>query len=61
MTAPARFKKEDLARAVAGVTKGGMRVGRIEIDPNGRIVILPESVVVQVSGPTNPWDEDLKP
>lgn len=57
MTAPARFRQEDLTRAVRGVVKAGVRVGSIEIDPNGRIVILPES-----SAPPrarNEWDDDL--
>ncbi len=54
MTAPARFKKEDLARAVSGVTKGGMRVGRVEIDPNGKIVIMSETVAPPAD--PNPWD-----
>jgi hypothetical protein len=57
MTATARFKKEDLARAVAGVTKGGMRVGRVEIDPNGKIVIISESVAPPAD--RNPWDDAL--
>lgn len=54
MTAPARFKKEDLARAVSGCEKGGMRVGRVEIDPNGKIVILSETVAPPAD--PNPWD-----
>ena len=54
MTAPARFKKEDLARAVSGCEKGGMRVGRVEIDPNGKIVILSEKIAPPAD--PNPWD-----
>ena len=54
MTAPARFMKEDLARAVAGGTKGGMRVGRVEIDPSGKIVLLSERAAP--AGDPNPWD-----
>lgn len=57
MTAPARFKKEDLARAVAGCAKGGMRVGRVEIDPTGKIVILSETVAPPAD--PNPWDRLL--
>lgn len=55
MSAPARFKQDDLARAVAGATKGGMRVGRIEIDPNGKIVIMSETVAPPAD--PNPWDK----
>ena len=40
MTAPARFKKEDLARAVSGCEKGGMRVGRVEIPQEAFLSIL---------------------
>lgn len=55
MSAAARFKKEDLARAISGCTKGGMRVGRVEIDPNGKIVILSETVASPAE--PNEWDE----
>lgn len=41
MTAAARFTKADLKRAVSGVVAAGVPVGRIEIDPNGKIIILP--------------------
>jgi len=58
MTAAARFKQDDIKRAVAGATAAGMAVGRVEIDPNGKIVILSERVAPP-SDP-NPWDEVLK-
>ncbi|MCP3735664.1 MULTISPECIES: hypothetical protein [Sphingomonas] len=57
MTAPARFKQDDIARAVSGVIKGGMRPGRVEIDPNGKIVILSDTVAPAVE--PNPWDTCL--
>ena len=57
MSAPARFKQEDLTRAVRGLEKGGMRVGRVEIDPNGRIVIMSETVAPPAD--PNPWDAVL--
>lgn len=57
MTQPARFKQDDLKRAVAGVTAAGMRVGRVEIDPNGKIVILSETVAPPAD--PNPWDACL--
>jgi hypothetical protein len=40
---PVRFTQADLKRAVAGATAAGMLVGRIEIEPNGKIVILPRT------------------
>lgn len=41
MTAPVRFTQTDLKRAVAGVKAAGENIARIEIDPNGKIVIIP--------------------
>jgi hypothetical protein len=57
MTAPARFRKEDVARAVAGCAKGGMRVGRVEIDPLGRIVIMAAGEAPDAD--PNPWGKVL--
>lgn len=57
MTAPARFSQADLSRALKGARAGGMRVGRVEIDPNGKIVIVSESVAPAAA--PNPWDEVL--
>ena len=37
---------------------GGVRVGRIEIDPNGKIVILPESAAPAGTGSS--WDDVLR-
>lgn len=59
MTTAARFKQVDVTRAVKGAVAAGLRVGRVEIDPNGKIVILSESVA-PIRGP-NPWDQDLEP
>jgi hypothetical protein len=58
MTAPARFKQDDVTRAVKGATAAGMRVGRVEIDPNGRIVVLSESVAPPTA--RNDWDDELR-
>lgn len=57
MTAAVRFKESDVVRAVRGATKAGMRVGRVEIDPNGKIVILSDTSVHLAK--RNPWDDDL--
>lgn len=53
-----RFKQSDLTRAVKGVEAAGMRVGRVEIDANGNIVILSEASAPKV-GRVNSWDEEL--
>jgi hypothetical protein len=43
VTAPARFTKADLKRATAGVLAAGVPIAKIEIDPNGKITIIPGS------------------
>lgn len=35
-----RFKQADVSRAVRGAQRAGMSVGRVEIDADGKIVIL---------------------
>jgi hypothetical protein len=54
----ARFKSADLTRACNALRKAGITPGRFEIDPNGRIVILPDTGVA--SRPSNEWDEVLR-
>lgn len=39
MTTPAKFRQADVTRAVKGAQAAGIRVGRIQIDPRGQIVI----------------------
>lgn len=61
MTQPSRFKQSDLTRAIKAVEAAGMHVGRIEIDPNGRIVLH----AVTASGTAMPrressWDDLLR-
>ena len=41
MTAPARFRQSDMKRAAAGVMAAGIEIARIEVDLQGRIVIIP--------------------
>lgn len=40
MTAPASFKQIDLTRAVRGLSAAGKEVQRIEIAPDGKIIII---------------------
>jgi hypothetical protein len=37
---PAIFRQGDVTRAVRGVVAAGQAVARVEIDPNGKIVIV---------------------
>jgi hypothetical protein len=41
MTAHVRFKQSDVKRAAAGVRDAGLQIAKIEIDPTGKIVIIP--------------------
>lgn len=55
MTQGARFKQSDLTRAVKGCEKAGLRVGRVEIDINGKIVIMSAATSPKAAG--NDWDD----
>lgn len=39
MTAKAKFTKADVTRAIKGVQAAGMTITRVEIEPDGRIVV----------------------
>lgn len=53
MTAPARFTKADMKRAASGVLAAGLAIAKIEIDPNGKIVIIPG--VPKKAAEVNEW------
>lgn len=38
----ARFTQADVKRAASGVEAAGLRVSSVQIDPNGKIIILTE-------------------
>ena len=40
VTANLRFSQADITKAVLGAAKGGMIVGRVEIWPGGKIVVV---------------------
>lgn len=48
------FKQIDVTRAAKGVVKAGLPVGRIEIDRDGKIVILVQDAPPDTEG--NDWD-----
>ncbi len=55
MTAPARFTQADIRRAAAGVAAAGLDIARIEIDPAGKIVIIPGTP--ENRRETNEWSD----
>lgn len=59
MSRAARFRQADLTRAVKGARASGLSVQRVEIDPNGKIVILFGVGPAATGG--NEWDEVLRP
>lgn len=57
---PARFKTSDITRAFKGALAAGVECPRVEVDPNGRIVVLgdrPTAAAAVEPGAPNPWDE----
>jgi hypothetical protein len=51
-----RFRQTDVTKAVKGAVSGGLTVGRVEISPEGHIVVIagkPEEG--QTSAEVNPW------
>ncbi len=60
--APARFKTSDITRAFKGALAAGVECPRVEVDPNGRIVVLvdrPAPSALQEPEVVNPWDEAI--
>jgi|JI10StandDraft_1071094.scaffolds.fasta_scaffold205456_3 hypothetical protein len=57
--APSRasaFKQRDLTRALKGAKAGGVSVTRIEIDPNGKIVMM-AATATPPAGAGDSWDD----
>jgi hypothetical protein len=55
--APAIFRQGDVTRAIRAVTAAGQAVARVEIDPNGKIVIV-TAVELEERREGNSWDLD---
>jgi hypothetical protein len=51
--APATFRKADLRRAVEAVIAAGQTVARVEVDPNGKIVVV---TIADERREENSWD-----
>jgi hypothetical protein len=57
MRAPLAFKKTDVTRAVKGVIAAGMLVTRIEIEKDGKIIVVPGKPNEIGNLQINEWDE----
>jgi hypothetical protein len=53
------FKKTDVTRAARAVLAAGLDVARIEVNKDGKIIIVPGKPDACTSVPGNPWDEVL--
>jgi hypothetical protein len=50
------FKQADISRAVKGALTGGMKIGRVEIDPSsGKIIIMPPEAKASEENPLDNW------
>ena len=55
---PCNFRQTDLKRALKGARAAGMEIGRVEINKDGLIVIVPgKPSGVAISEETNEWNE----
>jgi hypothetical protein len=54
--APAIFRKTDLRKAVEAVVAAGQAVARVEIDPDGKIVIVTTGGKLDERTEGNSWD-----
>lgn len=53
---PLTFRQQDLVRALKGAKAAGIEVARVEIEKDGKIVIVAGEVEPLASG-RNEWDE----
>jgi hypothetical protein len=55
---PSKFRQRDLMRALKGAKAAGIEVGRIEIDPDGKIVVITASHPEEALSPLEKWKRD---
>ncbi len=55
--APCIFRQRDVTRAIRGARAAGVEVARIELDKEGRIVIVPAQAATTSEAKRNEWDE----
>ena len=55
--APLTFRQRDLCAAIKATKAAGYNVARIEIDRDGRIIVIPERARDDIAtSPTNEWN-----
>jgi hypothetical protein len=53
---PCTFKKNDVTKAVKAVVAAGVEVARVEVDKDGRIVVVAGKPVPEKGRGGNEWD-----
>ena len=53
---PCTFKQNDVTRAVKAVVAAGVEVARVEVDKDGRIVVIASKPGPDASREANEWD-----
>ena len=56
--APSIFRQQDVTRAFRAAKAAGVRVARVEIDRDGKIVIVTADVELNERREGNEWDRD---
>lgn len=57
---PLAFRQHDVTRAIKAARAAGIEIGQIEIDKDGKIVIVPKIAATPDRADTdNEWDEVL--
>jgi hypothetical protein len=56
--APSIFRQQDVTRAFRAAKAAGVRVARVEIDRDGKIVIVTADVELDERREGNEWDRD---
>ena len=53
---PCNIRQSEVSRAVKGVQQAGITIERVEIEPNGKIVVLVHSSTADKDKAINEWD-----
>jgi hypothetical protein len=57
---PCTFKQSDVTKAVKAVVAAGIEVARVEVGPDGRIVVVAGKTDLDLSAPDRENPEDVK-